>query len=136
MRPSKKSADCFILNRRETRGHAFLILKSIAFWGTVDVPDMTPFNGNPGNVIKNVVNPERVLVLKPGEEFVLLKAVLQAVNFYVEAVWMIGCELIAAETQREKYVEMFRTYCQVLEEDDPGIKQFDYAEPAAKKHGQ
>lgn len=40
-------------------------------WGTVDAPEMTPFNGNPDNVIKNVVNPERVIVLKPGEEFVL-----------------------------------------------------------------
>lgn len=40
-------------------------------WGTVDAPEMTPFNGNPENVIKNVVNPERVIVLKPGEEFIL-----------------------------------------------------------------
>lgn len=40
-------------------------------WGTVDAPEMTPFNGNPDNVINNVINPERVIVLKPGEEYVL-----------------------------------------------------------------
>ena len=40
-------------------------------WGTVDAPDMTPFNGNPDNVIKNVINPERVVVLRPGEAFVV-----------------------------------------------------------------
>lgn len=40
-------------------------------WGTVDAPDMTPFNGNPQNVIDNVNNPERVIVLLPGEEYIL-----------------------------------------------------------------
>ena len=43
----------------------------LVHWGTVDAPYMTPFNGNPDNVVKNVVNPERVIILKPGEEFVL-----------------------------------------------------------------
>lgn len=40
-------------------------------WGTVDAPDQTPFNGNPQNILDNVVNPERVIILNPGEEFVL-----------------------------------------------------------------
>lgn len=43
----------------------------LVHWGTVDAPEMTPFNGNPANIIENVVNPERVVVLAPGEEFVL-----------------------------------------------------------------
>lgn len=38
-------------------------------WGTVDAPEMTPFNGNPDNVINNVINPERVVILRPGEEY-------------------------------------------------------------------
>ena len=38
-------------------------------WGTVDAPDDTPFNGNPQNVFDNVVNPERVIVLAPGQEY-------------------------------------------------------------------
>ena len=40
-------------------------------WGTVDAPEMTPFNGNPDNILKNVVNPERVIILKPGEEYIV-----------------------------------------------------------------
>ena len=51
-----------------TYPHSKLIL---IHWGTVDAPEMTPFNGNPDNVIKNVVNPERVKILKPGEEFIV-----------------------------------------------------------------
>ena len=36
-------------------------------WGTVDAPEMTPFNGNPGNLYDRVVNPERICPLWPGE---------------------------------------------------------------------
>ena len=43
----------------------------LVHWGTVDAPDQTPFNGDPQNVLDNVVNPERVVVLLPGEEYVL-----------------------------------------------------------------
>lgn len=38
-------------------------------WGTVDAPDQTPFNGNPQDILDNVKNPERVVVLVPGKEF-------------------------------------------------------------------
>lgn len=38
-------------------------------WGCVDAPDFTPFNGNPKDIIDYVKNPERVLVLAPGEEY-------------------------------------------------------------------
>lgn len=40
-------------------------------WGTVDAPDMTPFNGNPENLFERVVNPERIKVLAPGETYKL-----------------------------------------------------------------
>lgn len=40
-------------------------------WGTVDAPEMTPFNGNPQTILDNVVNPQRVIILAPGEEYVL-----------------------------------------------------------------
>ena len=40
-------------------------------WGTVDAPDSEAFNGNPQNIIDNVVNPERVLILAPGEEYIV-----------------------------------------------------------------
>ena len=40
-------------------------------WGSVDAPLMTPFNGNPEDIIHNVVNPQRVKVLAPGEKCVL-----------------------------------------------------------------
>lgn len=38
-------------------------------WGTVDAPDQTPFNGNPQDILDNVKNPERVVVLVPGKEY-------------------------------------------------------------------
>lgn len=38
-------------------------------WGTVDAPDFDAFNGNPQDIIENVVNPGRVIVLAPGEEY-------------------------------------------------------------------
>ncbi|MCQ2241687.1 MBL fold metallo-hydrolase [Treponema sp.] len=38
-------------------------------WGTVDAPEMSPFNGNPQDILDNVMNPERVVILNPGEEF-------------------------------------------------------------------
>ena len=40
-------------------------------WGTVDSPEMTPFNGDPNRLKKAVVNPERVLTPLPGEGVVL-----------------------------------------------------------------
>lgn len=40
-------------------------------WGSVDAPAMTPFNGNPQNLIEKVINPERIKVLAPGERYVL-----------------------------------------------------------------
>ena len=40
-------------------------------WGSVDAPDMTPFNGNPEDLYQRVINPDRIHVLAPGEAFVL-----------------------------------------------------------------
>lgn len=42
-------------------------------WGSVDAPTMTPFNGNPENLFDKVVNPERIIVLSPGEVYQLKK---------------------------------------------------------------
>lgn len=40
-------------------------------WGCVDAPTASAFNGNPQNIIDHVVNPGRVIVLAPGEEFIV-----------------------------------------------------------------
>ena len=40
-------------------------------WGTVDAPEMSPFNGDPNRLLDRVVNPGRVKVLYPGERFQL-----------------------------------------------------------------
>ena len=40
-------------------------------WGTVDAPEMTPFNGNPERLLTRIVHPERVLALLPGEKYTL-----------------------------------------------------------------
>lgn len=51
-----------------TYPHAKLIL---IHWGSVDAPTASAFNGNPQNIIDNVVNPERVIILAPGQEYKL-----------------------------------------------------------------
>ena len=38
-------------------------------WGTVDAPDLKPFNGNPDSLYGGVVHPERIQILFPGEAF-------------------------------------------------------------------
>lgn len=40
-------------------------------WGCVDAPTMSPFNGNPESLINKIVNPERIKVLAPGEQYIL-----------------------------------------------------------------
>ncbi len=40
-------------------------------WGSVDACDMTPFNGNPERLLDRVINPERIIVLAPGEKYKL-----------------------------------------------------------------
>lgn len=42
-------------------------------WGSVDAPSWNTFNGNPQDLLKDVVNPERVHALNVGEKFVLTK---------------------------------------------------------------
>ncbi len=34
-------------------------------------PEGSAFNGNPQDILDNVVNPERVVILAPGEEYVV-----------------------------------------------------------------
>ena len=46
-------------------------------WGSVDAPDMSPFNGNPESLIDKVIHPERIRVLAPGEAFTLTKKQVQ-----------------------------------------------------------
>ncbi|MEG0452878.1 MAG: MBL fold metallo-hydrolase [Coprobacillus sp.] len=40
-------------------------------WGSVDAADMNAFNGNPEDLYNEVVNPERIKVLAPGEKYIL-----------------------------------------------------------------
>ena len=42
-------------------------------WGSVDAPDFPPFNANPEELRKLVDNPERIVLLAPGEPFTLKK---------------------------------------------------------------
>lgn len=43
----------------------------LCHWGSVDAPDMKEFNGNPDDLKKRILNPERVYILAPGEVFTL-----------------------------------------------------------------
>lgn len=45
----------------------------LCHWGTVNAPEMPEFNGNPEGLKARVKNPERVIVLAPGEAFILKK---------------------------------------------------------------
>ena len=40
-------------------------------WGSVNAPYWSTFNGNPEELKKYVLNPERVIVLNPGEKYVI-----------------------------------------------------------------
>lgn len=42
-------------------------------WGSVDAPDFPPFNGDPKKLNDLVINPERIVLLAPGEPFELKK---------------------------------------------------------------
>ena len=42
-------------------------------WGSVDAAQMSPFNGNPEVLFDKIVNPERIKVLYPGQEYQLEK---------------------------------------------------------------
>lgn len=43
----------------------------LCHWGSVDSPDMAPFNGDPEKLFDVIINPERIKILAPGEPFVL-----------------------------------------------------------------
>jgi hypothetical protein len=43
----------------------------LGHWGFVDAPDFSPFNGNPKRLASRVVNPQRIIVLAPGQPFTL-----------------------------------------------------------------
>ncbi len=45
----------------------------LCHWGCVDAPTMTPFNADPQDLLDKVVNPNRIHILAPGEEFILKK---------------------------------------------------------------
>lgn len=40
-------------------------------WGTVDAPDMTPFNADPHDLYERIINPTRIRLLWPGEKMIL-----------------------------------------------------------------
>ena len=42
-------------------------------WGSVDAPDFPPFNADPKVLMDLVTNPERIILLAPGEPFDLVK---------------------------------------------------------------
>lgn len=52
----------------------------LSHWGTVDAPDMKPFNADPKDLAGRIVNPERIHILAPGEEFVLTASQKGAIN--------------------------------------------------------
>lgn len=45
----------------------------LSHWGTVDSPDMKPFNADPRSLEGRIINPERIHILNPGEPFILKK---------------------------------------------------------------
>lgn len=41
----------------------------LSHWGSVDAPDMDPFNADPASLEGKVVNPQRIHILAPGEAY-------------------------------------------------------------------
>lgn len=46
----------------------------LCHWGTIDAPDFSPFNGDPEKLKDRVVNPERIVLLAPGEPYKLKRS--------------------------------------------------------------
>lgn len=40
-------------------------------WGSVDAPNMNAFNGDPAELSKRIDNPERIVLIAPGKEYIL-----------------------------------------------------------------
>lgn len=51
----------------------FLDRYTLWHWGSVDAPSMKEFNGDPAELAGRIVNPERIVVLAPGELYELRK---------------------------------------------------------------
>ncbi len=45
----------------------------LSHWGTVDAPDFATFNGDPKKLKTRIINPERIVILAPGEPYKLRK---------------------------------------------------------------
>lgn len=45
----------------------------LSHWGSVDAPDLLPFNGDPARLAGRIRNPERIRRLAPGEPFSLVR---------------------------------------------------------------
>ena len=45
----------------------------LCHWGSVDAPDFAPFNGDPKQLEKRVVNPQRIQILAPGQPYTLTR---------------------------------------------------------------
>ena len=43
----------------------------LCHWGSVDAPDFTPFNGDPKQLEKLIVNPKRIQLIAPGQPYEL-----------------------------------------------------------------
>lgn len=43
----------------------------LSHWGTIDAPDFAPFNGDPEKLKTLIKNPKRIVVLAPGEPYIL-----------------------------------------------------------------
>ena len=43
----------------------------LCHWGSVDSPDFAPFNGDPTKLYDRVINPKRIVLLAPGQPYVL-----------------------------------------------------------------
>lgn len=43
----------------------------LSHWGSVDAPNMKPFNADPKQLKGKIINPERIYILAPGEEYKL-----------------------------------------------------------------
>jgi L-ascorbate metabolism protein UlaG (beta-lactamase superfamily) len=50
----------------------------LCHWGSVDSPDFAPFNGDPERLKKAIMNPQRIVLLAPGQPYVLSKLKLSS----------------------------------------------------------
>lgn len=108
----------------------------LSHWGTVDAPDMKPFNADPAQLNGKIINPERIHILAPGEEYILQARTNSneptAMNRISEKHKVRLSRIVVDPTQLKEYNAFLKEEIEASMQLEPGVLTL-YA-TAEKKH--